>query len=109
MSSTATILLVFGVVLGVVFALPFLFAARGMDAARTALLSNAADGEAESLGYERVEEGLWRWLVPHPDWKAGADWEPTVGCVYWEGPDAVVLVDSRLQTRPNSLLARRCP
>ncbi len=45
---------------------------------------------------ERVEDGLWRWLVPHPDWKAGADWEPTVGCVYWEGPDAVVLVDPLL-------------
>jgi glyoxylase-like metal-dependent hydrolase (beta-lactamase superfamily II) len=42
---------------------------------------------------EKIREGLWRWTAPHPDWKPGADWERDVGCVYYEGPDAVVLID----------------
>ena len=41
----------------------------------------------------RVEEGLWHWTAPHPEWKPGDDWEQDVGCVYWEAGDAVVLVD----------------
>jgi hypothetical protein len=45
---------------------------------------------------ERIEEGLWRWLAVHPEWKAGQGWEPAVGCVYWEGPDAIVLIDPQL-------------
>jgi glyoxylase-like metal-dependent hydrolase (beta-lactamase superfamily II) len=45
---------------------------------------------------ERIEKGLWRWLAVHPEWKAGAEWEPAVGCVYWEGPDAIVLIDPQL-------------
>ena len=44
----------------------------------------------------RIDDGLWRWTVTHPDWKPGAGWEPEVGCVYWEGPDAVVLVDPQV-------------
>lgn len=47
---------------------------------------------------ERIEKGLWRWLAVHPEWKAGHGWEPTVGCVYWEGPDAIVLIDPQLPT-----------
>ena len=42
---------------------------------------------------QRVDDGLWRWTAPHPDWKDGDDWERDVGCVYWEAGDAVVLVD----------------
>ena len=46
----------------------------------------------------RVDEGLWHWTAPHPDWKAGEDWEQDVGCVYWEADDAVVLVDPLVPT-----------
>ena len=42
---------------------------------------------------QRIEDGLWRWTAPHPDWKEGDDWDRDVGCVYWEAEDAVVLVD----------------
>lgn len=37
--------------------------------------------------------GLWHWTALHPDWTAGEGWGQEVGCVYYEGPDAVVLVD----------------
>jgi glyoxylase-like metal-dependent hydrolase (beta-lactamase superfamily II) len=42
---------------------------------------------------QRIDDGLWRWTAPHPDWKDGDDWDRDVGCVYWEADDAVVLVD----------------
>jgi glyoxylase-like metal-dependent hydrolase (beta-lactamase superfamily II) len=42
-------------------------------------------------------KGLWRWTAPHPDWKpekgGSGGWEQMVGCVYYEAPDAVVLID----------------
>ena len=48
----------------------------------------------------RVSElrpGFWRWTALHPDWtpeEGGPDgWEQEVGCLYYEAPDAVVLVD----------------
>jgi len=48
----------------------------------------------------RVDElapGLWRWTGLHPDWKptdGGPNgWEQEVGCVYYEAPDAICLVD----------------
>jgi glyoxylase-like metal-dependent hydrolase (beta-lactamase superfamily II) len=41
----------------------------------------------------RIGGGLWRWTAPHPDWEPGGGWDRDVGCVYYEGPDAVVLVD----------------
>jgi hypothetical protein len=48
----------------------------------------------------RVQEltrGLWRWTGLHPDWtpdQGGPDgWEQEVGCVYYEAPEAVVLLD----------------
>ncbi len=46
-----------------------------------------------------IARGLWRWTAPHPDWQppkeAGspADWERDVGCVAYEAPDALVLID----------------
>ncbi len=49
---------------------------------------------------QELEQGLWRWTAPHPAWKPGEDWERDVGCVYWEGPDAVVLVDPLVPTDP---------
>jgi len=42
---------------------------------------------------QEVADGLWRWTGLHPDWKPGEDWDQEVGCVYYGGPDAVVLVD----------------
>jgi glyoxylase-like metal-dependent hydrolase (beta-lactamase superfamily II) len=49
------------------------------------------------LTLERLEDGLWRWTAPHPDWTAddgGAEgWEREVGCVAWEAEDALVLID----------------
>jgi glyoxylase-like metal-dependent hydrolase (beta-lactamase superfamily II) len=45
------------------------------------------------VGLDPPEPGLWRWTAPHPDWKEGADWEREVGCVYYEAPDATVLID----------------
>ena len=49
---------------------------------------------------ERVEDGLWRWTAPHPDWKEGDDWEQEVGCVYWEAEEAVVLIDPLVPSDP---------
>ena len=44
-----------------------------------------------------IAPGLWRWTTRHPEWTAeegGPDgWEPEVGCVYYEAPDAVILID----------------
>jgi hypothetical protein len=42
---------------------------------------------------EQLAPGLWRWTAAHPDWKEGDDWEPDVGCVYYEAPGATVLLD----------------
>ena len=42
---------------------------------------------------DNLAPGLWRWTAPHPDWKAGDDWEQEVGCVYYEAPGATVLID----------------
>jgi len=44
----------------------------------------------------RLAEGLWRWTAPHPDWEKWPNHEQEareVGCVYYEAPDATVLVD----------------
>ena len=40
-----------------------------------------------------IARGLWRWTAPHPEWTEGADWPRDVGCVYYEAPDAIVLID----------------
>jgi glyoxylase-like metal-dependent hydrolase (beta-lactamase superfamily II) len=50
-----------------------------------------------SLEVQQIEPGFWRWTVPHPEWTPDKDkpggWGQRVGCVYHEGPDAVVLID----------------
>jgi glyoxylase-like metal-dependent hydrolase (beta-lactamase superfamily II) len=42
---------------------------------------------------QEVAPGLWRWTGLHPEWKPSEGWDQEVGCVYYEGADAVVLVD----------------
>lgn len=41
----------------------------------------------------KVAAGLWRWTAPHPDWTEAEEWPREVGCVYYESPDGVVLID----------------
>jgi glyoxylase-like metal-dependent hydrolase (beta-lactamase superfamily II) len=45
------------------------------------------------MDVQEIRDGLWRWTAPHPDWKPDADWPEQVGCVYYEGPEDVVLID----------------
>jgi glyoxylase-like metal-dependent hydrolase (beta-lactamase superfamily II) len=42
---------------------------------------------------KELTPGLWRWTGRHPDWQAGEDWDEDVGCVYYEGPDRIALID----------------
>jgi hypothetical protein len=42
---------------------------------------------------DQIADGLWRWTTRHPEWQPGEDWPAEVGCLYYEGRDAVVLVD----------------
>jgi hypothetical protein len=48
----------------------------------------------------RIADGLWRWTAIHPNAANWPDWgppvPPEVGCVYYEAPDAVVLIDPLL-------------
>ena len=48
---------------------------------------------------QRLRDGLWRWTAPHPAWRPGADWPRDVGCVYYEGERATVLIDPLVPPR----------
>jgi hypothetical protein len=52
------------------------------------------------MDVQRIADGLWRWTAPHPKAPNWPDWgprvPPEVGCVYYEAPDAVVLIDPLL-------------
>jgi hypothetical protein len=52
------------------------------------------------MDVRRLADGLWRWTAPHPNAADWPDWgrpvPPEVGCVYYEAPDAVVLIDPLL-------------
>jgi hypothetical protein len=47
----------------------------------------------------QIRPGLYRWTAPHPDYEADpepdspADWPEQVGCIAYEAPDALVLID----------------
>jgi len=43
----------------------------------------------------RFADGLWRWTVYYEEW------HDTVGCVYYEGPDAIVLIDPLVPVEPS--------
>jgi glyoxylase-like metal-dependent hydrolase (beta-lactamase superfamily II) len=49
---------------------------------------------------QQLADGLWRWTAPHPNaanWpERGRPVPPEVGCVYYEAPAALVLVDPLL-------------
>src|SRR5438105_2961097 len=55
---------------------------------------------ALSMDVQQLADGLWRWTAPHPSASDWPDWgppvPPEVGCVYYEAPDAVVLIDPLL-------------
>lgn len=42
---------------------------------------------------QEVAPGLWRWTARHPEWTPASDWDEEVACTYWDGADAVCLVD----------------
>jgi hypothetical protein len=42
---------------------------------------------------DEIAPGLWRWTGKHPGWSPAEEWPQEVGCVYFEAPDAVVLLD----------------
>lgn len=48
---------------------------------------------------KEVRPGLYRWTAPHPDYEpdpepdSPADWPEQVGCVAYETPEALVLID----------------
>jgi glyoxylase-like metal-dependent hydrolase (beta-lactamase superfamily II) len=52
------------------------------------------------MDVQQLADGLWRWTAPHPNAANWPDWAPPVppevGCVYYEAPDAVVLIDPLL-------------
>lgn len=43
----------------------------------------------------RFADGLWRWTAYYDEWR------DTVGCVYYEGPDAIVLIDPLVPAEPS--------
>jgi hypothetical protein len=56
------------------------------------------------LAVQEIEQGLWRWSAPHPEWDPEATpttgWIEDVGSVYCELPAAVVLVDPVVPADP---------
>jgi len=52
------------------------------------------------MDVQQLADGLWRWTAPHPSASDWPDWgppvPPEVGCVYYEAPDAIVLIDPLL-------------
>jgi hypothetical protein len=40
-----------------------------------------------------IAPGLRRWTAAQPAWDGSDDWPEHVGCVYYEGPDAIVFID----------------
>lgn len=62
-----------------------------------------------------VAPGLWVWKAPHPAWHPGAepespdDWPQDVGCVAFQAPGALVLVDPLVADwAPLDALVERC-
>lgn len=49
------------------------------------------------MDIREIEPGLWSWTAPHPSWTPEKDapggWGQMVACLYFEAPDATVLID----------------
>ena len=48
------------------------------------------------MSVRRVQDGLWWWSCPHPEWNGATDWDQLVGSVYCEMPDATVVIDPQV-------------
>jgi hypothetical protein len=59
--------------------------------------TSATPRSIDGMTVDQIRSGLWRWTCRHPEWipeEGGPEgWEPDVGCVYYESPDSVVLID----------------
>jgi hypothetical protein len=57
---------------------------------------------------DEIRPGLHRWTAPHPEWVPSTDpespsyWPEEVGCVAWEAPDALVLIDPLVPAKRES-------
>jgi hypothetical protein len=59
------------------------------------------------LSVTEIAPGLARWTAPHPDWEHGSsDWGQMVGCVLYELPDTVVLIDPLLPSEQREQFLR---
>jgi hypothetical protein len=59
------------------------------------------------LSVTEIAPGLARWTAPHPDWEHGSsDWGQIVGCVLYELPDTVVLIDPLLPSEEREQFLR---
>jgi glyoxylase-like metal-dependent hydrolase (beta-lactamase superfamily II) len=45
------------------------------------------------ISVKEIEPGLHYWTAPHPAWQGATDWPEDVGCVCYEAPEQVVLID----------------
>jgi hypothetical protein len=56
------------------------------------------------LGVQEIEQGLWRWTAPHPEWLSDAGstggWVEEVGSIYCELPGAILLIDPVVPADP---------
>ena len=54
---------------------------------------------------QELRPGLWRWTARHPDWTPAeggpGGWEQDVACLYYEAPDAVVVIDPLVPEGPD--------
>jgi hypothetical protein len=46
---------------------------------------------------EEIESGLYYWTAPHPAWQGATDWPEDVGCVCYQAPEQVVMIDPLVQ------------
>ena len=48
-----------------------------------------------AMDVTRFADGLWRWTTYYEEWR------DEVGCVYYEAPDAIVLIDPLVPAEPS--------
>lgn len=45
------------------------------------------------MALREIAPDLRYWTAPHPEWRGATEWPEEVTCVYYEGGDALVLID----------------